>query len=379
MNYAQFRSHRLESQFQALVLMLGMALIMSVVGYSLGGRTGVWLAIGVSFASLLFGTSASPRVMLQMFRARPIDPQKIPELHEMFGDLVRRAGLPHQPALYYVPTPLLNAFAVGTDRDAAVAVTDGLLRTMTKRELAGILAHELSHLRFGDTQLMALGQVFSRLTATMSQIGQLLLLISLPAALMGSPFISLGGLLVLIFAPIACVLLQLALSRSREFNADLGAIEITGDPTGLANGTRKARTHRVGRLAAPHLDALSLARVQRAPHPPGHRSARHTPAATGRRFLGISLRRPATRHAPSSTNALVAPFRPAHRPRRTSIAASWLLGASLSIRHQRMASRVAQEAPSRATVLPKWHHCRSARSWPTRLKIFSASYLRPAA
>jgi heat shock protein HtpX len=239
MNYTRFRSHRLESQFQALVLMLGMALIMAVVGYSLGGRTGVWLAIGVSFASLLAGTSASPRVTLQMFRARPIDPQKIPELHEMFGDLVRRAELPHQPALYYVPTPLLNAFAVGTDRDAAVAVTDGLLRTMTKRELAGILAHELSHLRFGDTQLMALGQVFSRLTLTMSQMGQLLLLISLPAALMGAPFISLGGLLVLIFAPIACVLLQLGLSRSREFNADLGAIEITGDPTGLANALEK--------------------------------------------------------------------------------------------------------------------------------------------
>jgi heat shock protein HtpX len=120
-----------------------------------------------------------------------------------------------------------------------VGITDGLLRTMSPRELAGILAHELSHLRFGDTHLMALGAVFSRMTAAMSQIGQLLLLLFLPAVLMGAPFISFAGLLVLIFAPLASTLLQLALSRSREFNADLGAVELTGDPTGMASALEK--------------------------------------------------------------------------------------------------------------------------------------------
>jgi heat shock protein HtpX len=113
------------------------------------------------------------------------------------------------------------------------------LRTMSPRELAGILAHELSHLRFGDTHLMALGDVISRLTATMSRVGQLLLILFLPAALMGAPFISLAGLLLLIFAPLANMLLQLALSRSREFNADLGAVELTGDPAGMASALEK--------------------------------------------------------------------------------------------------------------------------------------------
>jgi heat shock protein HtpX len=239
MNPSQLRSHRLENHLQAFVLILGMALIMSLVGYALGGRTGVWLSIGVSIASLLIGTSASPRAMLQMFRARPIEPQKLPELYDLFGDLVRLAKMPYQPKLYYVPTPLLNAFAVGADRDASIAVTDGLLRTMTKRELAGILAHELSHLRFGDTQLMALSQVFSRMTSVMTHITMFLLFLSLPAAMLGAPFISFGGLLVLVSAPFASMLLQMALSRSREFNADLGAIEITGDPQGLANALEK--------------------------------------------------------------------------------------------------------------------------------------------
>jgi heat shock protein HtpX len=239
MNISQLRSHRLENHIQAFVLILGMALIMSLVGYALGGRVGVWLAIAVSIASLLFGASASPHAMLQIFRARPISPQKAPELYELFRGLASRAQLSHEPVLYYVPTRQLNAFAVGGERGTAVAVTDGLLRMMSERELAGIFAHELSHLRFGDTQLMALGQVFSRMTAAMSQVGQFLLILSLPAALMGAPFISFGGLLVLLLAPLACTLLQLALSRSREFNADLGAIEITGDPAGLASGLEK--------------------------------------------------------------------------------------------------------------------------------------------
>ena len=239
MNVSQLRSHRLENHVQAFVLILGMAAIMSLVGYALGGRVGVWLAIAVSITSLLFGASASPRAMLQMFRARPISPQKAPELFELFRGLVGRAQLPQEPVLYYVPSRQLNAFAVGSERHAAVAVTDGLLRMMSERELAGIFAHELSHLRFGDTQLMALGQVFSRMTAAMSQIGQFLLILSLPAALMGAPFISFGGLLVLLLAPLACTLLQLALSRSREFNADLGAIEITRDPMGLASALEK--------------------------------------------------------------------------------------------------------------------------------------------
>jgi heat shock protein HtpX len=239
MNAVQLRAHRRDNHLQSIILILGIALIMGVVGYVLGGRTGVWLALVFSAVSALVSPAISPRMILRMYQARPLEPRHAPELYSLLEELVKRAELAHPPALYYVPTRMLNAFAVGSDRNAAIALTDGLMRTMTPRELSGILAHELSHVRYQDTRLMALGDAFSRLTAFMSQFGQLMLLFALPAALMGAAFIAPWKLLVLIVAQPASILLQLALSRSREFHADMGAIELTQDPIGLASALKK--------------------------------------------------------------------------------------------------------------------------------------------
>ena len=246
MNAAQLRAHRRDNHFQSLVLILGIALIMGVVGYVLGGRWGVWMAMVFSAASVLLSPAISPRMILRMYQARPLEPRHAPELYALLDELVKRAELAHPPTLYYVPTRMINAFAVGGDRNAAIALTDGLMRTMTPRELSGILAHELSHVRYQDTRLMALGDVFSRLTAAMSQIGKLLLILLLPAALMGAPFISFWRLIVLIFAPAASTFMQLALSRSREFHADMGAVELTHDPIGLASALKKLERAQAG-------------------------------------------------------------------------------------------------------------------------------------
>jgi heat shock protein HtpX len=248
MNAVQLRAHRRDNHLQSIILILGIALIMGVVGYVLGGRLGVWFALVFASVSALVSPAISPRMILRLYDARPLEPRHAPELYALLDQLVQRAELAHPPALYYVPTRMLNAFAVGGDRNAAIALTDGLLRTMTPRELSGILAHELSHVRFRDTQLMALGDAFSRLTAMMSQIGQLLTIFAIPAILMGVPFISLWQLLVLIFAPAASTLLQLALSRSREFHADMGAIELTHDPMGLASALQKLERAQSGSL-----------------------------------------------------------------------------------------------------------------------------------
>jgi heat shock protein HtpX len=129
----------------------------------------------------------------------------------------------------------MNAFAVGTPDDAAIAVTDGLVRTLSLRQLAGVLAHEMSHVRNGDLKVMALGDVLTRITSFMAQVGYLSLLISLPgilAAGMKVPWLALTGL---ILAPLVGGLLQLALSRTREYDADLDAAAITGDPEALAS------------------------------------------------------------------------------------------------------------------------------------------------
>lgn len=128
-----------------------------------------------------------------------------------------------------------NAFAVGNQVEAAVAVTDGLLRILPPRELAGVLGHELAHIRHNDLRVMVTADAVARVTSTFARIGFLVLIFGFPAFLMGgfrAPWLVAGA--VLFLAPMVAVFLQLALSRSREFNADLGAVELTRDPRGLA-------------------------------------------------------------------------------------------------------------------------------------------------
>jgi heat shock protein HtpX len=153
--------------------------------------------------------------------------------------LAARAGLAHLPRLYYIRSSLLNAFAVGSRESAAIGITDGLLRTLNQRELAGVLAHELSHIRNNDLWIMSLADLMSRLTSLMSWLGQFLLILNLPVLMMGGVAVPWLLVLTLIFAPTVMALLQLALSRAREYDADLDAASITGDPQGLASALAK--------------------------------------------------------------------------------------------------------------------------------------------
>jgi heat shock protein HtpX len=139
------------------------------------------------------------------------------------------------PTLYLSPSPTPNAFAVGSPRDSAIVVTEGLLRLLDRRALAGVLAHEISHIVNRDLRIMGLADMLTRATAFFALTGQMLLLFNLPFALVGGPLVPWIVPLVLILAPVLMTLLQLALSRAREFDADLGAAHLTGDPLGLAS------------------------------------------------------------------------------------------------------------------------------------------------
>jgi heat shock protein HtpX len=169
----------------------------------------------------------------------------LPDLHLIVDELARRARIP-TPSLHYVPSRLLNAFAVGNRSRSAIGVTDGLLRSLNLRELAGVLAHEISHIRHNDMWVMGLADVVSRVTTLLSQIGLLLVIVLLPLALLGLVELSLLGLSVLIAAPFVNNLLQFALSRTREYDADLGAVELTGDPQGLASALDKLERYQGG-------------------------------------------------------------------------------------------------------------------------------------
>ncbi len=229
------------NSFHSILLIGAMTVLLSVIGWAMADWPGVIAAVVVALGSIVLGQRISPRVVLQMYKARPVLPSRSPELAEMFHQLCRRAHLENMPGLYYVPSRMPNAFAVGHDSSAAVAITDGLLRTLNPREIEGVLAHEVAHLRHHDTYVMGLADTISRITSTISRIGLLMMLFGISAIFIANEsmmwFFFRG--LILFFAPTVVVLLQLALSRSREFNADLGSVELTGDPYGLASALDK--------------------------------------------------------------------------------------------------------------------------------------------
>lgn len=225
------RSHDLRNALHTAILIGGSALLVSVIAWTVLGWTGlVWAAILGAIGLWSMGR-VSPKMVLGLYKARPLRPDELPDVQHVVRQLAERAELPSVPQLYYVPSKILNAFAVGTPQDSAIAVTDGLLRAMTMRQLAGILAHETSHIRSGDLKVMALADVLTRITSTMSFVG----LIGIPVLFGAGMAIPWLGLLLLIFAPTLGGLLQLGLSRTREYDADLDGAALTGDPAGLAS------------------------------------------------------------------------------------------------------------------------------------------------
>jgi heat shock protein HtpX len=225
------RKANLRNAIHTFLLIAGSALLVAVIAWTVYGVTGlIWAAI-FGGAGVWMMSRVSPKVVLNLYKARALSPNELPDLHHVVRELAKRADLPSIPQLYYVPSKMMNAFAVGNRRDSAIAVTDGLLRAMDMRQLAGILAHEMSHIRNGDLRVMALADVLSRITSFMSMMG----LLGIPAFFGAGMEIPWLGILLLIFAPTFSGLLQLGLSRAREYDADLDGASLTGDPDGLAD------------------------------------------------------------------------------------------------------------------------------------------------
>ncbi len=218
-----------------VLLILSMAALLGTLGYGAFGRWGFYGAIGLVTLGLLFNERVSAAMVLKMYKAKPIQVEQAPELMLIFSQLCERANLDVQPKLFYVPSRMPNAFAVGTGDAAAVAITDGLLRMLNPRELGGVLAHEIAHVMHRDVRVMAVADTISRVTSALSRFGLLVLFIAISAALMGKMLVG----LLMFTAPTLTVLLQFALSRTREFNADQGAAELTNDPLGLASALAK--------------------------------------------------------------------------------------------------------------------------------------------
>jgi heat shock protein HtpX len=240
--------HRWLNLAQTALLVSGMVLVLWLSARYLLGDAAGWYVAAVLLLFLWLAPSLSPRLILRMYRAERLTPGSAPSITGLVGELARRAGLERVPEVYYIPSRMLNAFAVGDQENAAIGLTDGLLRRLSQRELAGVLAHELSHIRHNDTRVMGLADTVSRLTEMLSLLGQLLLIVGLPFWLLGLWDVSFLGVALLIFAPVVNALLQLALSRTREFHADLEAARLTSDPGGLAAALAKLERYQGGWL-----------------------------------------------------------------------------------------------------------------------------------
>ena len=230
--------HTRNNRWQSIILIMGMVGLLALCGYLIFGWVGLIAALFLAAGIVLMTGRSSAEMVLRMYRAIPIERYQAPGLHHLFERLASRAGLDRVPQLYYIPSSMLNAFAAGQGDRVAVAVTDGLLRNMNTREIAGVLAHELSHVRNGDVFVMSLADAFSRVTALIGQVGIYMLILAIPSNLLGYG-IPWAAALVFMFAPNISALLQLALSRAREYDADEGAARLTGDPIGLAMALKK--------------------------------------------------------------------------------------------------------------------------------------------
>lgn len=231
--------HRLRNIVQTTLLISGMAAIMWLcVSAVLGAMLGMWAIVGLGLG-LVIVPRVPKRMILSLYRARQMTVAAFPDGVAMLARLARDAELEAVPDLYYLPSSVPNAFAVGSPRDSAVVVSDGLLRTLNGREFFGVLAHEVSHIAHRDLRILGLADIMARLTSVAAAVGIFFLFLNIPLVLFGETTLPWILVVVMVFSPTLTSLLQLSLSRSREYDADLGAARLTGDPMALASALRK--------------------------------------------------------------------------------------------------------------------------------------------
>lgn len=234
---------RFHNIFHTAIILGVMAGLFGLLGWMVFGMLGfIWALVAVA---LLLATTPklTPPMILRMYGARRLSYEESPGLHRIVSELSKRAGLGNVPKLYYVASRLLNAFSVGSRMNSAIALSDGLIRDLTPREITGVLAHEMSHIKNNDLKLHTYADMMTRITSLFSFIGQLLIVFYIPVFLFSDEQVPLFFILALITAPALSVLLQLALSRAREFVADATAVRFTNDPRGLASALWKMDTY----------------------------------------------------------------------------------------------------------------------------------------
>lgn len=267
------------NNFKVWLMMAGLSVILVLIGNAVGGSNGAILFFLISLGMNFFSYYYSDKVAIKMTRSQPVSEEEVPELYAIVRRLTQRAGLP-MPRIYITPSPQPNAFATGRNpARAAVAVTEGLLRILNKTELEGVLAHELAHVKNRDVLVGTIAATFAGAISMLANIIQWGAIFGMGRSddeQGGGSLI--GGLLLAIIAPIAAMIIQMSISRSREYMADEDGARFAGNTGGLSNALLKLESaaHRIPMQvnpAASHmfivnpLSGASMARLF-STHPP---------------------------------------------------------------------------------------------------------------
>ncbi len=243
-------AYKTGNQFKTFIFLAGLTALMLGLGYLVGGTGGLVVFLGLSVLLNLAMYWWSGPMALKMSRARRVSEEEAPELHRMVESLAQRAGIP-KPTVHVVPSPQPNAFATGRNPEhAAVAVTEGIQQSLSPRELEGVLAHELAHIRNRD---ILIASIAAMVAGAISYIAYFILFFGDDDGPLGL----IGSLAMFILAPLAAGIMQMAISRQREYVADATGAEILGDPLPLADALGKlqrgaeAQPMQVNQAAAP--------------------------------------------------------------------------------------------------------------------------------
>ncbi len=230
------------NQMKTLILLAALTALLLWLGQLIGGQQGMVIALVMALVMNFGSYWFSDKIVLSMYGAQPVSEADAPELYTIVRNLTQKAGLP-MPKVYLIPEEAPNAFATGRNPDhAAVAVTQGLLRLMSREEIEGVLAHELGHVKHRDTLIMT---VAATMAGALSHLATMALWFgggrSSDDREGGNPLV---GLVAVIVAPFAAMLIQMAISRSREFLADEASAQVTGNPMELANALKKLEAYK---------------------------------------------------------------------------------------------------------------------------------------
>ena len=221
---------------KTVFLMTLMMVLFLFIGYQLGGNTGMTIALVFSLLMNFGSYWFSDKIVLKMYRAKEVNRESAPKFYDMIERLSRQANLP-MPKVYLINDPTPNAFATGrSPKKAAVAATTGILQGLSNDELAGVMAHELAHVKNRDTLISTIAATLVGSITYIAQMAGWIFMFGRSDDREGG---GIGGLVLMILSPILAMLIQMAISRSREFAADKGGAEITGNPMGLASALQK--------------------------------------------------------------------------------------------------------------------------------------------